>query len=1110
MFLDRRVYQGSSGRVYPLPFVDRIAEEKTDRAWKAVHLENEFVRVMILPELGGRIHVGLDKTNGYDFFYRQNVIKPALVGLAGPWISGGVEFNWPQHHRPSTFMPTTAAIEHHADGSVTVWCGEHDPMNRMSGVHGVCLHPGRSVVELKVRLYNRTPFVQTFLWWANVATRVHERYQSFFPPDVTHVADHAKRATSAFPLCAGSYYGVDYAALAQSVRDAGPTPAGRAGTRFVPPAGLYAPNDLSWYANIPVPTSYMAMGSTQDFFGGYDHAAPGGGGGQGGAGLVHVANHHIAPGKKQWTWGNHAFGYAWDRNLSDDEGPYIEIMAGVYTDNQPDFSWLMPGESRRWSQYWYPIRAIGPAHAANTRAAVSLTPAADHTVRVGVAVTEVLPAARVRLTRGGDTAAGQVLLEETVDLAPASPLVREVRTATAEDLLLTVTDAAGREILRHRHAPSSAAARDAKIPDPAKEPPLPAAVASVEDLYLIGLHLDQYRHATRTPDAYWQEALRRDPADSRCNTAMGWWRLRRGEFAPAADHFRQAVTTLTRYNPNPRDGEPFYGLGLALRHLGRVDDAYAAFYKATWNGAWQAAAFYALAQIDCTRGAWDAALAHLDHVGNVSRGHAQARALHALVCRQLGRSAETAPFEPPAADPFDPFGAFVRDGSVPADPQLRLDVALDLGAAGFFTQAAALLAEPVTLDDAAICGEHARGALPMIGYTRAFFLDKAGDAAGAAAARQAARALPPDYCFPARLDDLAILQAAVAADPADPRPPYYLATWLYDRNRRDEAIPWWEKAVHLDRAFAIPWRNLGIAYFNVSKDLPAAKGAYERAFAANRQDARLLYERDQLWKRAGESPERRLEQLETYPDLVARRDDLSVELAALLNQLGRHDDALALLRRRRFQPWEGGEGLALGQWARTHVALGRRALWRGDAAAARRLFEAGLAGADSLGEARHLLANAAELDYWAGLACKRGGDAEAAAHHLRRAAAATGDFRDMRVCAYSETACFSALALRELGRPDDARQLFSAMLAYAHRLADQPATIDYFATSLPTMLLFEDDLARRQRAQAALLEAVARWGLGERKAARTLLGDLLRDDPNHAAAADLLAAMDWD
>ena len=143
MFIEKRVYQGSSGRVYPLPFCDRIADAPHDHAWTAVHLENEFIRVMILPELGGRIHVARDKTNNYDFIYRQDVIKPALVGLAGPWISGGIEFNWPQHHRPSTFMPADFTIEHEPDGGCIVWLSEHEPMNRMKGMHGVRLRPGR-------------------------------------------------------------------------------------------------------------------------------------------------------------------------------------------------------------------------------------------------------------------------------------------------------------------------------------------------------------------------------------------------------------------------------------------------------------------------------------------------------------------------------------------------------------------------------------------------------------------------------------------------------------------------------------------------------------------------------------------------------------------------------------------------------------------------------------------------------------------------------------------------------------------------------------------------------------------------------------------------------
>ena len=461
MFLEKRVYQGSSGRVYPLPFTNRISPEAVEHTWQAVHLENEFLRVMVLPEIGGRIHVGLDKTNGYDFFYRQNVIKPALVGLAGPWVSGGVEFNWPQHHRPATFMPVRCQIEEHADGSRTIWCSDHDPMNRLKGMHGVCLHPRKAYIELKVRLYNRTPLVQTFLWWANIGVHVHELYQSFFPPDVHFVADHARRAMSRFPLCDGSYYGVNYGERSRTG-----VPAEEQPPKFISP-GSYPPNDLSWYANIPVPTSFMAMGSSEDFHGGYDHKRK--------AGLVLVANHHLAPGKKQWTWGNHPFGYAWDRNLTDEDGPYIELMAGVYTDNQPDFSFLAPGETKTFSQFWYPIREIGPAHKANQNVALSLR-TRTHEALIGVCTTQTFPAAKVRL----ETATGPIA-EWQCDLKPGSAFLQiaAVPDGIKESEVGAVVESRDGQVLL-RYTPSPPAKQE--VPAAATEPELPEEIESNDQL----------------------------------------------------------------------------------------------------------------------------------------------------------------------------------------------------------------------------------------------------------------------------------------------------------------------------------------------------------------------------------------------------------------------------------------------------------------------------------------------------------------------------------------------------------------------------------------------------------------------------------------------------
>ncbi|RZM02354.1 MAG: tetratricopeptide repeat protein, partial [Sphingomonas sp.] len=383
----------------------------------------------------------------------------------------------------------------------------------------------------------------------------------------------------------------------------------------------------------------------------------------------------------------------------------------------------------------------------------------------------------------------------------------------------------------------------------ATEPPLPEDVGSLDELYLTGLHLAQYRHATRTPERYWREALRRDPADSRCNTAMGEWHLRRGELADAVRHLRQAIATLTKRNPNPRDGEPLYLLGVALRHLDEHDAAYDAFYKATWNAAWQSPAHFALAMHDCRRRQWAKALGHLDRALRVNADHLQARDLKAIVLRRLGRDAEaTSLLEATVA--LNPTAYLARQllGRSPTfDAQVHLDLAWDLWHAGLADEAIALLKQ-VRADDAS-------GAAPLVAYTLAAFHEWGGKNDEAAIARQAAKGAPWQYCFPARLQEIAVLRAAIAADAADPRAPFYLGCLLYDRGRYDEAIACWERSAAADADFAPVWRCLGMAAFNVRHDTQAALDAYERAVAAAPDGGRLLYERDQLWKRLGVAPE---------------------------------------------------------------------------------------------------------------------------------------------------------------------------------------------------------------------------------------------------------------
>lgn len=1122
MFLEKRVYQGSSGRVYPLPFTDRIAERATLERWDAVFIENDYLLVMLLPQLGGRIHRIQDKTNGYDAIYYQPVIKPALVGLAGPWCSGGIEFNWPQHHRPSTFLPTDVAIEQHDDGAATVWMSEHDPMARMKGMHGVRLHPGRSLVELVARVYNRTEDTQTFLWWANVATRVHEGYRSFFPPDVAFVADHAKRAMSTYPRCNDRYYGLDYAARAR-----GGVPAAEIPRHYVPPHCReksaarpaipdYSPDDLSWYANIPVPTSYMCLDSTKDFFGGYDYKI--------GAGLIHIADHHIAPGKKQWTWGNHEFGYAWDRNLTDpdpltgEHPPYIELMAGVFTDNQPDFSFLQPGETRTWSQYWYPYQAIGPVQHANTEAAVSFS-AQNGRARVGVAVTAPHTALVVRLEHRG-----KLRTTWKRDLTPARPLLEDISVdadAPPSAFTVRVTTGNGRELIAY--TPTARVKRE--VPPPATEPAAPADMKSNDELFLTGLHLEQYRHATRPAELYWREALRRDPGDARCHLALGRWHLRRGEFSAAEQHLRASIARLTARNPNPADGEAFYQLGVCRRHQwlaalsqpganakdhdALLADAYAAFYKATWNHAWQSAAFHALAEIDAFRGAWTTALDHLDRALQVNTDNLRARNLRVIALRQLERHAEAQTFlrETLRLDPVDAWARFLNGETLTCDHQVRLDLALDCARAGLFADAITLLRTASAAATTPRRPDLSAGTAPLLGYALGWLHHLAGAKDKSHRHLVGARRASPDYCFPSRLEEIAILEFARQQQPSDARAPFYLGNLFYDRRRHREAIACWEQAVKREPSNAVAWRNLGIGYFNILRDPARARRAYDRAARANPRDARVLFERDQLWKRLGESPRVRLRALLKHPRLVAARDDLSVELCALYNQTGRSEKARELLAGRKFQPWEGGEGQTLGQHVRTHLALGRRALENNEPERALTLFSAALAAPDNLGEARHFLANSSDVHYWLGCAHAARGDDDAARAQWKIAAQARGDFTEMTVRTFSEMSYFSALALEKLGNKTESRRRLRELLAWARKLGRTPAVIDYFATSLPTMLLFDDDLSARQKTTALFLEAQARLGLGQTGPARKTLHEVLRRDPNHALAADLLAAV---
>ena len=1079
IFLEKRVYQGSSGVVYPYPVIETISDEKTDKEYLAIWMENEYIKVMVLPELGGRIQMAYDKIAKRHFIYYNHVIKPALVGLAGPWISGGIEFNWPQHHRPSTFMPVDTTIEVNDDGSVTVWVSEMEKMFHQKGSAGFTLRPGCAYLEIKGCLYNRTDMPHTFLWWANPAVEVNDAYQSVFPPDINAVFDHGKRAVSSFPIATGTYYKMDYS------------------------AGV----DISNYRNIPVPTSYMGVNSRFNFEGGYENDTK--------AGMLHVASHHFSPGKKQWTWGNGDFGRAWDRNLTDEASPeemkrwginrkgfrpYIELMAGVYTENQPDFSWLMPYEEKQFVQYFMPYREIGIVKEASKDLVFNIDDVGDGKVVFKVFATSKQDVSLI-LRNDND----EVYYQKELTLSPEGVLTEavDVNGSKLGELTFEIRKSFvyGQRTVLRWHAEAD---EIRPIPDSAEAALPPEQVKTNEQLYLTGLHLEQYRHATWSPTDYYEEALRRDPDDIRCLNALGLWYIRKGRFAKAEELLRKAVRLITKRNPNPYDGEPIYNLALALKYQGKMDEAYERFWKSTWNKAWADAGYFEAAKISMMQGRLEDALDELNRCLIFNAHNQMALALKANVLRKMGRSDEMLALckEALAIDLFNYGSRFeqhlLTDNGQVLEEMLEMmhdvpnnfdEVALDYCAAGCFDEAISLW--QLAIDRQATT--------PMTYYYMGWCLLRQGDAVEANDWFEKAEKQSPDYCFPNRLEDVQALGMAIVMNPDGAHAPYYLGCLYYAARQYDLAIENWELSARLDPTFPTVWRNLALARFNKQDRQEEALEYMERAFHLDESDERVLMELDQLYKRLHRPHQERLDFLQQYPQLVQRRDDLVLEEITLLNQVGRHEEAMQQLDAHIFHPWEGGEGKVSAQYQICRVELAKKAIANKEYPKAIKWLSECLEYPHHLGEGKLFGAQENDFQYLLGIAYNALGQHEKARECWEEATkgpqepAAAIYYNDAK----PDKIFYQGMALLQLGRDGEAHGRFYKLINYGKQHIFEKQKMDYFAVSLPDLLIWEDSLDTKNLIHCKYMLALGYYGMGDMEHALKYLAEVEALDNNH-------------
>ena len=1059
IFYSGRAYQGAKGPVYPYPFLDRLTDVKRDQTYQAVYLENDYVKICVLPEIGGRIFSAVDKTNGYDFVYRRHVIKPALIGMLGAWISGGVEWNIPHHHRATSFMAVDHILDRNRDGSVTAWVGEVELRHRTKWLVGLTLRPGSAVLEVTTRIINRTPLAHSQLAFANVAIHANPDYQVIFPPDVEIATFHGKNQFSRWPVSREVFNGQDYT------------------------AGV----DVGWWKSHARPTSFFAFEAQGDFLAGYDHGKE--------AGVAFVADHHLVPGKKLWTWGTGPEGKLWESILTDADGPYAELMIGAFSDNQPDYSWAQPYETREARQYWYPVRGIGGVKAANAEAAVNLE-IRDGRVRAGVYGTRPLVNARIVVRAGART-----LLDETVSLDPGAPFLKDLAVPegiNGDDLELKVYEADLREVIGF--VPPQK--KNPPLPPPVTPPAAPKDVPTVEELYLAGLRLEQFYNPAVEPYPYYEEALRRDPGDYRVNTALGILYLKRAMFEKAAEHLARAVERVTRNYTRPKDGEAYYYLGVALRALGKEAEAADAFSRAAWSQAWQAASFYQLAEMASRRRDYSQAVELVDRSLAMNARNTSAFGLKAAILRKSGRlpESENAAAEALAIDPMD-FRALnekllantasgLREDTARVYERLQaalrdspvnhLELAADYGSAGLWEEAVQVLARPQGAELKAVSD------FPLVRYFLGYYLFRKGDGVKATETARDASKLSPDYVFPWQSECLDVFRWVRTANPDDGRALLYLGNFLFDL-QPEEALKAWEGAVVLGPASSVAHRNFGLAYARVKNDVGRAVAELEKAVALAPGDPKLYSELDRLYEAAGAPLDKRLSLLEKNHSVVEKRDDALTREILLLVQDGRFDRAIELLESHHFHVWEGGSEI-YGVFVETHLLRGRGRLEEGEAKAALADFEKALTYPRNLDVAAPASGGgSAKIHYWAGRAYESLKDAGKAKAAFEKAAS----YRS----GWSEPGYYQGLAERKLGRESEAVKIFEGIIRFAEdRLQAAPA-LDFFEK------FGERESAAKQGAQMHFLIGLGYRGLGREAEAEAEFRKALELNPNHIGAA---------
>jgi tetratricopeptide (TPR) repeat protein len=974
--------------VYPYTMLDDLGDRREVKTYRAIFLENEYLRAIVLPGMGGRLYSLYDKVAKREVFYRNNVVKYGLVALRGAWISGGIEWNFPNGHSVVTVSPVSSLLRRNPDGSVTVVVGDIDMVTGMHWEVALTLRPGQARLEQHVTLFNATPLTNRYWYWANAAVPATEDVQFVYP--MREAYPHWKGEVWSYPL----HGGVDY----------------------------------SWYKNVREPSSLFGRHVHRNFFGAYYH--------QSDYGVVHVADFREVPGKKYWTWGVAGDGLIWTDLLTDKDGAYNEIQAGRY-EAQLNYEFMPPRRVEAFTEYWYPVRGLrdGFVEATDQLALnVRFVPASGESkpqVELLLSPVVAIPSARIRLSLGS-----QLLREfRSLALAPLRTLklftAVEDLEAAKKNLVVDVRGAGEQPLLRWSAADPIDGNPDF-IPAAGRTAPQPKALdkMTVEELFLHGVEQEKEGDDKAAVETF-KQVLERDPGYLRALVKLAWRSYRAGDF-PRAEGFIARALARDRFDPAVH-----YAVGVIYGAAGHLTLAEDALWTAIRYGGPAAPAYARLGEIAIRQKRYDRAAELLRQTLSYSAKDALVEVSLAVALRLAGKKGEAwkainaalakMPLLPCAlAERWRLAGmdstqlAAGQNGPASWARGLRADSQTYLDVAAWYRDLGDLASSDAVLQSA-LKDLPAKSISPLVFYYLASNARRQGRGAKADEYAAQAASAPYEKVFPHRLEDMVVLQEAIRHNPLDAHAQYFLGNFLFARDRYEEAAQAWLQALGGGFEYSVLSRNLGLYAWRVKKDLFGAAGFYERAIQLAPDDYRLYVDLDQIYTQLGDS-ERRVRLFSQAPAAVLNRDTVRVRRALLLLQQKQHDQALQVFAGHNFKPWEAGV-LVHQVYVAASLEKGRANLSAGRFSEAEEAFRRALEYPANLGVGKPNEPHDEAALYWLGEALLAGGKPDAARAAWQQVVGSKAKRGVSRV--------FQAVALRRLGQTEEGEKILHQLLEAA-------------------------------------------------------------------------------